>query len=163
MKLQNQKSPFRAILQYFAVVLVSVSILSVIVGCSSSSPTEVTSTLIRIEFPFEPSFPGYIIDIKSDVFTANLICDLENGVVLNLDDSSDSAENWGTCDATSMTLDVGIPDQMTVTAILGGFPFINEVTKSPEKISGNQGFCNISGGRNLEKTGADDHAYPMSF
>lgn len=138
MKLENQTSIFQTLLQYFINILLSILVMSVVVACSNSSPTTVTSTMIRIEFPFEPSFPGYIVDIKSDVFTANLMCDLENGVVLNLDESSDSAKKWGTCDTSSMTLNIGIPDQMTVTAILGGFPVVNEITKSPEKINGNQ-------------------------
>ncbi len=128
MKLQNK----------FLVVSIIILIMSLLASCSNSNNANVTSTLIKIEFPFEPSPPGYIVDIKSDVLTANLMCAVESGEILNLDESSDSSKKWGTCDTGSMTLDVGISSKMTVTVILGGFPVVNEVTKSPEQITGNQ-------------------------
>ncbi len=128
MKLQNK----------FLVVSILIMIMSLLASCSNSNAANVTSTLIKIEFPFEPSPPGYLVNIKSDVFTANLMCAVENGEILNLDETSDSTKKWGTCDTSSMTLDVGIPDKMTVTIILGGFPVVDEVTKSPDQINGNQ-------------------------
>lgn len=128
MKLQNK----------FMVLPIFILLVSLSASCSNSSAANVTSTLIKIEFPFEPSPPGYLVNIKSDVFTANLMCAVENGEILNLDETSDSTQKWGTCDTSSMTLDVGIPDKMTVTIILGGFPIVDEVTKSPDQINGDQ-------------------------
>jgi hypothetical protein len=59
---------------------------------------------------------------------------VENGEILNLDDSDDT-KKWGECDTSSMTLNVLIPDQIIVTVILGGFPVVNEVTKAPDSVS----------------------------
>jgi hypothetical protein len=97
-----------------------------------------TSTILKFTFPFEPAPPGYLVDVKSKVFTANLMCDVENGEILNLDENSDDTKRWGQCDTSSMTLNVLIPDQMTVTVILGGFPLVDEVTKSPNEITEQQ-------------------------
>ena len=121
-----------------SIILILIMLVSLLASCSNSSSANVTSTLIKITFPFEPSPPGYIVDIKSDVLTANLMCAVKSGEILNLDESSDSTKKWGTCDTNSMTLDVGISGKMTVTIILGGFPVVNEVTKSPDQINGNQ-------------------------
>jgi len=97
-----------------------------------------TGTVLKITFPFEPAPPGYLVNIRSKVFTANLMCDVENGEILNLDENSDDTKRWGQCDTSSMTLNVLIPDQMTVTVILGGFPLVDEVTKSPDEITEQQ-------------------------
>jgi hypothetical protein len=95
-------------------------------------------TVLRFEFPFEPAPPGYLVDVKSDVFTANLMCALENGEILNLGESSSDSQSLGICDTSSMTLYIMIPDQVTVTVILGGFPVVDEVTKAPDQASAQQ-------------------------
>lgn len=95
-------------------------------------------TILRFEFPFEPAPPGYLVNIKSTVFTANLMCAVENGEILSLDENSDPSQKWGTCDTNSMTLDELIADEMTVTVILGGFPVVNEVTKTPDSVTEQQ-------------------------
>lgn len=96
-------------------------------------------TVLKIKFPFEPAFPGYLVDIKSATLTANLMCGLEQGKttgeILDLNQSSNDSSTLGTCDTSSMTLNVLIPDQITVTIILGGFPVVNEVTKTPDSVS----------------------------
>ena len=100
----------------------------------SSQTNNNPQTVLKIKFPFEPAPPGYLVNIKSKVFTANLMCAVENGEILNLDDSDDT-KKWGECDTSSMTLNVLIPDQIIVTVILGGFPVVNEVTKTPDSVS----------------------------
>ena len=109
---------------------------------STSEPSEnaaVAHTILRIEFPFEPAFPGYLVDVKSTAFTANLMCALEQGhttgQVIEVTQNTNDIKYWGTCDTSSMTLDVLIPDQITVTVILGGFPMVNEVTKTPDSVT----------------------------
>lgn len=96
-------------------------------------------TVLKIKFPFEPAFPGYLVDIKSATLTANLMCGLEQGKttgeILDLNQSSNDSSTLGTCDTSSMTLNVLIPDQITITIILGGFPVVNEVTKTPDSVS----------------------------
>jgi hypothetical protein len=96
-------------------------------------------TILKIKFPFEPAFPGYLVDIKSTEFTASLMCALEQdkttGEILNLNQNSNDPSTLGMCDTSSMTLNVLIPDQITVTIILGGFPVVNEVTKKPDSVS----------------------------
>jgi len=95
-------------------------------------------TVLKFEFPFEPAPPGYLVDVKSNVFTANLMCAVENGEILNLDDNSTNSQSLGFCDTSSMTLNILIPDQVTVTVILGGFPLVNEVTKTPDLVTAQQ-------------------------
>lgn len=99
--------------------------------------SKINKTVLNFEFPFEPTI-GYVVDLKSKELTTNLICALGgegNGDVLDMNNNS---KNWGTCDKDSMTLDIGIPDEITVTVILGGIPFINEETKLPSLISEEQ-------------------------
>jgi hypothetical protein len=94
----------------------------------------INKTVLKFEFPFEPTI-GYTVDITSETFTANLLCALggeSSGEVLDMNDNS---KKWGICDKSSMSLDIGISDQITVTVILGGIPFINEETKSPSQIT----------------------------
>ena len=66
-----------------------------------------TQTIIKIKFPFEPSFPGYIVEIKSKDLAADLICALEQdtttGEVLSLNDEPE-LEGIGVCDVASMTI-----------------------------------------------------------
>ena len=92
-------------------------------------------TVLKFEFPFEPAPPGYLVDVKSNVFTANLMCVVENGEILNLDENSTDSQSLGFCDTSSMTLNILIPNQITVTVILGGFPLVNEVTKTPDLVT----------------------------
>lgn len=94
-------------------------------------------TILKFKFPFEPGFPGYIVEIKSTVLTANLICALEQGKTTGeiLDMDQNTNDTLGICDTSSMTLNVLIPDQITVTVILGGHPIIYEVTKTPEAVT----------------------------
>ncbi len=99
-------------------------------------------TILKFKFPFEPGFPGYIVDIKSTVLTANLICSLEQGKttgeILDMNQNTNDTKTLGICDTSSMTLNVLIPDQITITVILGGFPVVNEVTKKPEAVTEQQ-------------------------
>jgi hypothetical protein len=99
-------------------------------------------TILKFKFPFEPGFPGYVVDIKSTVLTANLMCSLEQGKttgeILDLNQSANDTNTLGICDTSSMTLNVLIPDQITVTVILGGFPVVNEITKKPDTVSEQQ-------------------------
>ncbi|MEP6895839.1 MAG: hypothetical protein ABI986_09560 [Chloroflexota bacterium] len=101
--------------------------------------TDVTGTVLNIKFPFEPGFPGYLIDIKSKALTVNLMCILDQGKTtgdaVDLNSSSAEMKKYGTCDTKSVTLETRIDDQVTVTIILGGFPVVNEVTKSPDRIT----------------------------
>jgi hypothetical protein len=99
---------------------------------------DVAHTVLKFEFPFEPAPPGYLVNIKSNVFTANLMCAVENGEILNLDENADASQKLGICDTSSMTLDVLISDEITVTVILGGFPVVNEVTKTPDAVTEQQ-------------------------
>lgn len=96
-------------------------------------------TVLKIKFPFEPAFPGYLVEIKSAAFTANLMCALERekttGKIIDFNQDSNDTSTLGICDTSSMTLNVLIPDQITVTIILGGFPVVNEVTKTPDSVS----------------------------
>src|SRR5687768_15793368 len=100
----------------------------------------VNQTVLNFKFPFEPTI-GYIVDIKSKALTTNLMCALggeSTGEVIEMSDNSTESKKWGNCDKSSMTLNISIPDQMTVTVILGGMPFINEETKSPSQITAEQ-------------------------
>jgi hypothetical protein len=99
---------------------------------------DVAHTVLKFEFPFEPAPPGYLVDIKSKVLTANLMCAVENGEILNLDENADASQKLGTCNTSSMTLDVLISDEITVTVVLGGFPVVNEVTKTPDSVTSQQ-------------------------
>ena len=105
-----------------------------LVACSPSGP--VAKTKINIEFPFEPGFPGYLVDVSSKSYTANLMCALSKdgkpGEVQDIDDKTN--RKLGVCDTKSMTLDMDLGDKITVTVILGGFPFIMKVTQSPSRI-----------------------------
>ena len=101
--------------------------------------TDVKGTVLNIKFPFEPSFPGYLVDIKSKLLTVDLMCILEQGKTtgdaIDLNSSSTETKKYGTCDTRSMTLEPRIDDSITVTVILGGFPVVNEITKSPDRIT----------------------------
>jgi hypothetical protein len=145
-------------IQRFAIVLLAGTLLA----CASikpvlpppqtslpvSEPTSTNSdpmknseghTVLRFEFPFEPSSPGYLVDVKSTALTANLMCVLQQGEttgeVLELSEDTSDPRVWGTCDTSSMTLDVLIADQITVTVILGGHPLVDEVTKTPDALT----------------------------
>ncbi len=111
-------------------------ILFAVLLSSCSLGTQINKTKLNFQFPFEPSFAGYVVDISSKTYTANLICsfsqDGSSGQVLDLDAKSD-AKPVGVCDRKSMTLDVGIKEKITVTVILGGFPFISEVSRTPSR------------------------------
>lgn len=102
-------------------------------GSGQSCPSNCSDqTIVRFQFPFEPSFPGYIIEIKSAKFTTDVICAIEQdkktGEVIGLTDSN---VKYGVCNTSSITLYQAIDGDMTVTVILGGFPIVNEVTKGP--------------------------------
>ncbi len=107
--------------------LILIASIGLVCACSPSGP--VTKTKINIEFPFEPGFPGYIVDISSKDYTASLMCSLSEkggpGEVLDIN-AKTHEKPLGICDTKSMTLDVGINSSITVTAILGGFPFVNK-------------------------------------
>src|ERR1051325_5318830 len=104
----------RRIIQLWIVI----SLTALLSSCSSTA--HITKTRLNIQFPFEPSFPGYIVDIASKDYTADLACSLapdgSPGKILDLD-AKDGAEALGTCDTKSMTLDTGIKDEITVTVI----------------------------------------------
>src|SRR5690242_15118337 len=74
--------------------------------------TAVTGTVLNIKFPFEPSFPGYLVDIKSKSLTVNLMCMLEQGKTtgdaIDLSSSAAETKKYGTCDTKSMTLETRI-------------------------------------------------------
>jgi hypothetical protein len=93
-------------------------------------------TKLNFEFPFEPSFPGYIVDIFSKELTANLACSLEKdkprGSIIKLDDKA-ADKSLGTCDTKSMTLNFSIESNLRVVVILGGFPFIRETKELPDR------------------------------
>ena len=94
-------------------------------------------TIIRIRFPFKPSFPGYLVEVRNAAYSADLICALERGgqggQVLDL--KADAKENGlGVCDSESMTLYRALEGDLTLRVILGGFPFIDNVTKQPARI-----------------------------
>lgn len=99
-------------------------------------------TVLKFKFPFEPGFPGYSVQIKSAGLTANLMCSLDpgktGGEILDLDEKTNASETLGSCDSSSMTLNILIPDQITVTVILGGFPVVNNVTQKPDAVSDQQ-------------------------
>lgn len=99
-------------------------------------------TILRFEFPFEPSFPGYLVEVKSKALTAILMCALQQGEttgeVMELNEDTSDPNVWGTCDTSSMTLNVLIADQITVTVILGGHALVDEVTKTPDTLTGQQ-------------------------
>jgi len=117
---------------------------------SNTSPPTITLTLLvektpgtrlNFIFPFEPGFPGYIVQFKSNTLTVDLLCilnqDNNNGRGEAVESSSNSNE-WnvlGTCDTSSMTLYEIINEKITVTVILGGFPVVYDVTKLPDRIT----------------------------
>ena len=99
--------------------------------------SKINKTVLNFKFPFEPTI-GYTVDVKSKALTTNLICTLGGSSSGDVFDMNNDSKKWGTCDKGSMTLDIGIPDEITVTVVLGGMPFMNEETKSPSLITEEQ-------------------------
>jgi hypothetical protein len=116
--------------------LLALLLAGAITSCAPANPIQ--RTKFNFEFPFEPSSPGYIVDISSRPITANLMCALEPdktiGYIINLDKQA-TDKSLGECDTKSMTLTVPIETDLTVTVILGGFPLIRESGKSPDRIA----------------------------
>lgn len=96
-------------------------------------------TRLNFTFPFEPSFPGYLVYIQSNTLSVELMCALDQdsnqGEAVELGTDADEWKVFGSCDTNSMTLDQSINEKITVTVILGGFPIINEATKLPDRIT----------------------------
>lgn len=91
-------------------------------------------TVFRFTFPFEPS-QGYLIEINSEPFSAEVMCALEEGETTGRAvDLNDTDWVYGVCDTASLTLDGILESEVTVTVILGGFPVVNGVTRGPSSI-----------------------------
>jgi len=98
--------------------------------------TQVKKTHINLQHPAGPFFGPYVVDISSKSYTARLTCsfgpDGQNGLVLDAN-AKGSVQPVGVCDSQSMTIDVGLKEEITLTLTQSGYAFIDRVSKHPTR------------------------------